>query len=93
LNFHGERRSNQTHQFTTDPQALLARKGKGKEAKLCYSANALVENRHALLVDFQVEPADGAKLDAYANATGNAQRRLAASVAAHVSTVFVFSRV
>src|SRR6201981_2127080 len=59
VNFHGEHRSNATHQSTTDPEALLARKGKGKEAKLCYSANALAENRNFLLVDFQVEPADG----------------------------------
>src|SRR5713226_6224556 len=59
VNFHGERRSNATHQSTTDPEARLARKGPGKEARLCYSANALVENRHALLVDFQVESADG----------------------------------
>jgi transposase len=59
VNFHGERRSNVTHQSTTDPEALLARKGKGKEAKLCYSANALVENRNSLLIDLQVEPADG----------------------------------
>ena len=59
VNFHGERRSNETHQSTTDPEALLARKGKGKEAKLYYSANALAENRNFLLVDFQVEPADG----------------------------------
>lgn len=59
VNFHGERRSNATHQSTTDPEARLAKKGAGKEAKLCYSANALMENRHALLVDFQVEPADG----------------------------------
>jgi len=59
VNFHGERRSNQTHQSTTDPEALLARKGKGKEAKLYYSANALAENRNCLLIDFQVEPADG----------------------------------
>lgn len=57
--FHGERRASATHQSTTDPEALLARKGKGKEAKLCYSANALVENRNTLLLDFQVEPADG----------------------------------
>src|SRR5579859_5044643 len=56
VNFHGERRSNATHQSTTDPEARLAKKGAGKEAKLCYSANALMENRHALLVDFQVEP-------------------------------------
>jgi len=59
VNFHGEHRSNTTHQSTTDPEALLARKGKGKEAKLCYSGNALVENRNSLLIDFQVEPADG----------------------------------
>jgi transposase len=59
VNFHGERCANATHQSTTDPEALLARKGKGKEAKLCYSANALVENRNSLLIDFQVEPADG----------------------------------
>jgi transposase len=59
VNFHGEHRSNATHQSTTDPEALLARKGRGKEAKLCYSANALMENRNSLLIDFQVEPADG----------------------------------
>ena len=59
VNFHGERRSNATHQSTTDPEATLAKKGVGKEAKLCYSANALMENRNTLLLDFQVEPADG----------------------------------
>jgi len=59
VNFHGEKRSNETHQSTTDPEALLAKKGAGKEARLCYSANALMENRNTLLVDFQVEPADG----------------------------------
>jgi transposase len=59
VNFHGERRSNATHQSTTDPEARLAKKGPGKEAKLCYSANALMENRNTLLIDFQVEPADG----------------------------------
>jgi transposase len=59
VNFHGQRRSNVTHQSATDPEAKLARKGPGKEAKLCYSANALMENRHGLLIDFAVEPADG----------------------------------
>lgn len=59
VNFHGERRSNATHQSTTDPEALLAKKGPGKEARLCYSANALMENRNTILIDFQVEPADG----------------------------------
>ena len=59
VNFHGERRSNATHQSTTDPEAMLARKGPGKEARLCYSANALMENRNTILIDCQVEPADG----------------------------------
>jgi transposase len=59
VNFHGDRRSNATHHSTTDPEARLAKKGPGKEAKLCYSANALMENRNTLLIDFQVEPADG----------------------------------
>jgi transposase len=59
VNFRGERRSNATHQSTTDPEAKLAKKGPGKEAKLCYSANALMENRNTILIDFQVEPADG----------------------------------
>src|ERR1700704_6681924 len=59
VNFHGERRSNATHQSTTDPEARVAKKGAGKEAKLCYSANALMENRHGLLIEFALEPADG----------------------------------
>src|SRR5450759_429098 len=59
VNFHGERRSNATHQSTSDPEAKLAKKGAGKEAKLCYSANALMENRNGLLIEFTVEPADG----------------------------------
>ena len=44
---------------STDPEAKLAKKGPGKEAKLCYSANALMENRNTILIDFRVEPADG----------------------------------
>src|SRR5215472_1184832 len=55
VNFHGEQRTNATHLSTTDPEARLTRKGKGKEANLCYSANALVENPNSLLIDFQVE--------------------------------------
>jgi hypothetical protein len=39
VNFHGEKRSNETHQSTTDPEAQLARKGHGKEAKLSYSGH------------------------------------------------------
>jgi transposase len=59
VNFHGERRSNATHESTTDREARLARKGAGKEAKLCYSGNALMENRNGLLVDFQIVEANG----------------------------------
>jgi len=59
VNFRGERRSNASHQSSTDPEALLAKEGPGKEARLCYSANALMENRNTILIDFQVEPAEG----------------------------------
>lgn len=59
VDFHGEKRSNETHESTTDPDANLARKGAGKEAKLCFSAHALMENRNGLLVGFTLESADG----------------------------------
>jgi len=59
IDFHGEKRSNQTHQSTTDPEARLMKKGKGKEAKLVFMAHALMENRHGLLVDFQTTQATG----------------------------------
>jgi transposase len=59
VDFHGERRSNATHRSTTDPDARLMRKGKGKEAKLVFLGHALMENRHGLLVDFQVTEATG----------------------------------
>jgi transposase len=59
VNFRGEKRSNETHESTTDPESRLAKKGDGKEARLSYSANALMENRNGLLVDLLVEPADG----------------------------------
>ena len=59
VNFHGEKRSNQTHESTTDPDALLARKGNGKEAKLSYNGNLLTENRNGLIVNTEVFPANG----------------------------------
>jgi transposase len=59
VNFRGERRSNTTHQSTTDPEARLAKKGRGKEAQLAYAGHALMENRHGLLLDFQVSQATG----------------------------------
>ncbi|KAF0205081.1 MAG: transposase IS4 family [Methylocystaceae bacterium] len=57
--FHGEKRSNETHASTTDPEARLYRKGVGKEAKLCFIGHALMENRHGLFVDACLTPADG----------------------------------
>src|SRR6201993_2697030 len=50
VDFHGERRSNETHESNTDPEAQLARKGPGKESKLSYCGNLLVENRNGLIV-------------------------------------------
>jgi transposase len=57
--FQGERRSNDTHASTTDPEARLYRKGKGKEAKLSYIGNALTENRHGLVVEAELGSATG----------------------------------
>ena len=59
VNFHGERRSNETHQSQTDPDARLARKGNGKEAKLSFSGNVIIENRHGLVVDTELMEATG----------------------------------
>jgi transposase len=59
VNFHGERRSNATHQSRTDPEALLAKKGRGREARLAYAGHALMENSNGLLVDFQLTQATG----------------------------------
>jgi transposase len=66
VNFHGQRRRNETHQSTTDPEARLMRKGNGKEAKLSFSAHALMENRHGLLLELRM-----------AEASGTAERRVA----------------
>src|SRR5712664_2345882 len=59
VNFHGERRRNATHASTTDPQALLYRKGAGREAKLCYQGHVLTENRPGLAVEGGLTPANG----------------------------------
>jgi IS5 family transposase len=59
VDFRGQTRSNATHASATDPDARLARKGPGKEAKLAFAAHALMENRHGLLVDLQVTTASG----------------------------------
>jgi len=59
VDFHGEPRRNQTHESTTDADALLARKGDGKEAKLSYNGNLLVENRNGLIITTELFQANG----------------------------------
>jgi transposase len=69
VDFHGEKRTNDTHLSTTDPKAMLAKKGKGKEAKLCFMGHVLMENRNGLVVDV-----------AMTQATGTAERETALSM-------------
>jgi transposase len=59
VNFHGAARRNDTHQSTTDPDARLARKGAGKEAKLSYAGHVLLDNRHGLVANVCVTAATG----------------------------------
>lgn len=73
VDFHGETRTNATHASTTDPDAKLARKGAGKEAKLSYSGHVLMENRNGLVVDATVRLA-----------TGTAEREAAFDMAARL---------
>jgi IS5 family transposase len=72
VDFRGEKRSNETHESTTDPEASLARKSRGTAAKLSFSAHSLMENRNGLLVDFRI----GA-------ATGTAEREVALEMIDH----------
>jgi len=57
--YRGERRRNDTHESTTDPEAKLKRKGPGKEAKLCFAGHALMDNRHGLITDVSVTASVG----------------------------------
>jgi transposase len=57
--FHGERRKNDTHSSTSDPDARLFRKGAGKEAKLCHMGHLLMENRNGLIIDARLTEATG----------------------------------
>jgi transposase len=59
VNFHGEERRNETHTSTTDPEARMARKGDGKEAKLSYAGHVLMENRNGLVVNTRLTLATG----------------------------------
>ena len=70
MDFHGEKRSNQTHQSKTDPEARLYKKGPGKEAKLSYQGQVLMENRNGLVT--------GTRLT---QATGTAEREAAVEMA------------
>jgi transposase len=76
VDFHGEVRSNATHQSTTDPEARLYKKSSGAEAKLCYLGHALLDNRHGLLAEVQVTIASGtAERDAAKEMMKSRQRR------------------
>jgi IS5 family transposase len=66
VDFHGEKRVNETHQSTTDPEARLYRKGRGKEAKLSFMGHVVIDNRHGLVVS-----------TSYTQATGKAEREAA----------------
>ena len=59
MDFHGEKRSNETHESTTDADARLACKSGGHEAKLAYCGNVLIENRNGLVVDAELLQANG----------------------------------
>jgi len=74
VDFHGEKRSNDTHRSTTDPEAMLAKKGHGKEARLSFMGHVLMENRNGLVVDV-----------ALTRATGTAEREAALDMLCKVS--------
>lgn len=59
VDFHGQRRTNETHVSTTDPEAMLAKKARGQEARLCYAGHILMENKNGLILDLLVTPATG----------------------------------
>ena len=91
VDFKGQKRKNETHQSTTDPDARLYRKGKGKEAKLCYMGHALMENRNGLIVDSRLTQATGtaereAALDMAENIPGTKKVTLAGDKGYDVKT-------
>jgi len=73
VNFHGEKRSNQTHQSTSDPEAMLYKKSRGSESRLSYLGHVLMENRNGLVVDTRLT-----------RATGTAERDAALEMAARI---------
>jgi transposase len=94
VDFHGQRRSNQTHQSTTDPQARLARKSNATPAKLCYAGHLLMEHRSALIVDLELTEASGfaerdAALEMLARLPPRARRRTVAGDKGYDTAGFV----
>jgi transposase len=76
VQWHGEKRSNETHQSTTDPEARLARKSNATAAKLCYAGHLLMEHRNALIVDAELTAATGyAERDAAVEMLGRVPTR------------------
>jgi transposase len=76
VDFHGERRSRETHASTTDPEALLFKKARGEAAKLCFSGHLLTENRHGLVLDVLLTQATGtAERDAVVTMLDRQQER------------------
>ena len=59
IDFRGEKRRNDTHESATDPDARLARKSSGQESRMAYCGNAMIENRHGLVVDVELLQANG----------------------------------
>jgi transposase len=92
--FHGEKRSNETHRSSTDPEARLARKSAGTPARLCYSGHLLMENRNALIVDAELTAADGyaeraTAIELLARLPGRARRRTVAADKGYDTKAFV----
>jgi len=76
VDFRGEKRLNQTHASSTDPEARLFKKGNGKEAKLCFMGHVLMENRHGLIVSPRLTAATGtAEREAAKDLVGNLRGR------------------
>lgn len=98
VDFTGQKRSNETHASTTDPEARLYRKSNGTESKLCYAGHVLMDNRHGLAVDVRLTQATGrseqeAALDMVIGLRGNRRRTLGADKAYDVRKLVELLRV
>jgi transposase len=94
VQWHGERRSNDTHASTTDPESRLYRKSNGTPAKLCYSGHLLMEHRNALIVDAELTTADGyaergAAIEMLTRLPTTARRRTVAGDKAYDTRAFI----